>query len=50
MLLAIDVGNTNSVFSVSKEKEILSEWRCSTDGKYDRRSVLYMVAAIIQYL
>ena len=32
MLLAIDVGNTNSVFSVSKEKEILSEWRCSTDG------------------
>ena len=32
MLLAIDVGNTNSVFSVSKEKKILSEWRCSTDG------------------
>ena len=32
MLLAVDVGNTNSVFSVSKEKEILSEWRCSTDG------------------
>jgi type III pantothenate kinase len=32
MLLAIDVGNTNSVFSVSKDKKILSEWRCSTDG------------------
>ena len=32
MLLAIDVGNTNSVFSVSKKKKILSEWRCSTDG------------------
>ena len=32
MLLAVDVGNTNSVFSVSKEKKILSEWRCSTDG------------------
>ncbi len=32
MLLAIDVGNTNSVFSVSKNKKILSEWRCSTDG------------------
>ena len=33
MLLAIDVGNTNSVFSVVKGKEIISEWRCSTDGK-----------------
>ena len=32
MLLAIDVGNTNSVFSVSKNDKILSEWRCSTDG------------------
>ncbi len=32
MLLAIDVGNTNSVFSVSKDLQILSEWRCSTDG------------------
>ena len=32
MLLAIDIGNTNSVFSVSKNKKILSEWRCSTDG------------------
>ena len=33
MLLAIDVGNTNSVFSVLEGKEIISEWRCSTDGK-----------------
>ncbi len=33
MLLAIDVGNTNSVFSVLKGKEIISEWRCSSDGK-----------------
>ena len=32
MLLAIDVGNTNSVFSVAKNKKIISEWRCSTDG------------------
>ena len=32
MLLAIDVGNTNSVFSVAKNKKIVSEWRCSTDG------------------
>ena len=33
MLLAIDVGNTNSVFSVLDGKNIISEWRCSTDGK-----------------
>ena len=33
MLLAIDVGNTNSVFSVLEGKEIISEWRSSTDGK-----------------
>ena len=32
MLLAIDVGNTNSVFSVSENQEIKTEWRCSTDG------------------
>ena len=32
MLLAIDVGNTNSVFSVAKDREIITEWRCSTDG------------------
>ena len=32
MLLAIDVGNTNSVFSVSENQEIMTEWRCSTDG------------------
>ncbi len=32
MLLAIDVGNTNSVFSVSENQEIITEWRCSTDG------------------
>ncbi len=33
MLLAIDVGNTNSVFSVLEGGDIISEWRCSTDGK-----------------
>ena len=33
MLLAIDVGNTNSVFSVLEGKDMISEWRCSTDGK-----------------
>lgn len=31
MLLAIDVGNTNVVFGVFEEKEILSHWRIGTD-------------------
>ena len=33
MLLAIDVGNTNSVFSVTKNNRIIAEWRCATDSK-----------------
>lgn len=30
MLLAIDVGNSNIVFGLFKEKELLREWRCET--------------------
>lgn len=30
MLLAIDVGNTNTVFSVHDGKTFLAEWRCET--------------------
>lgn len=32
MLLAIDVGNTNTVFALFKEKEILHSWRCKTES------------------
>ncbi|MFZ5836188.1 MAG: type III pantothenate kinase [Pseudomonadota bacterium] len=32
MLLAIDVGNTNTVFAVLQGMEILGEWRSATDG------------------
>ena len=31
MLLAIDVGNTNTVFAVFKDDEILHSWRCTTE-------------------
>ena len=31
MLLVIDVGNTNIVLGVYKEKELLDHWRISTD-------------------
>lgn len=33
MLLAIDVGNTNSVFAVHDGQAFLNEWRCATDVK-----------------
>ena len=31
MLLAIDVGNTNTVFALHDGTEIVAEWRCSTE-------------------
>ena len=31
MLLAIDVGNTNTVFSIHDGSSFLSEWRCATE-------------------
>ena len=31
MLLAIDVGNTNTVFALHDGTEVIAEWRCSTD-------------------
>jgi type III pantothenate kinase len=33
MLLAIDVGNTNSVFAIHDGSDYLAEWRCATDVK-----------------
>lgn len=33
MLLAIDVGNTNSVFAIHDGNSFLAEWRCATDIK-----------------
>ncbi len=41
MLLAIDVGNTNSVFAVHDGHRVLSEWRCSTN--YRRTADEYFV-------
>ncbi len=32
MLLAIDVGNTNTVFAVISENEIMHSWRCATEN------------------
>lgn len=32
MLLAIDVGNTNTVFAIFSKEELLHSWRCKTDA------------------
>ncbi len=41
MLLAIDAGNTNTVFAVLEEREIICKWRCATDS--DRTGDEYFV-------
>ena len=33
MLLAIDVGNTNSVFALHDGSAVVAEWRCRTEGQ-----------------
>lgn len=44
MLLAIDVGNTNTVFALVKEGECVKEWRVITDGRRtsDEYAILFM--------
>ena len=32
MLLAIDVGNTNSVFALHDGKDFVADWRCNTES------------------
>ncbi|MDE0114917.1 MAG: type III pantothenate kinase, partial [Albidovulum sp.] len=41
MQLAIDVGNTNTVFAVVDERDIVCKWRCATDS--DRTGDEYFV-------
>lgn len=41
MLLAIDVGNTNTVFAVYDGHEVLAEWRCATE--HERTADQYFV-------
>lgn len=32
MLLAVDAGNTNTVFALFKDRELVRSWRCKTDS------------------
>jgi len=47
MLLAIDVGNTNTVFALYRERELVGQWRLSTNR--DRTAEEY-AAALIQLM
>jgi type III pantothenate kinase len=42
MLLAIDIGNTNTVFAIFNDSKILTKWRIHTNGK--RTSDEYYIA------
>ncbi|MEM6467494.1 MAG: type III pantothenate kinase [Pseudomonadota bacterium] len=33
MLLAVDVGNTNTVFALHDGSQLVAEWRCRTEGR-----------------
>jgi type III pantothenate kinase len=47
MLLAIDVGNTNTVFALYKERELVGQWRLSTNRE---RTAEEYAAALIQLM
>ncbi len=47
MLLAIDVGNTNTVFALYRERQLVGQWRLSTNR--DRTAEEY-AAALIQLM
>jgi type III pantothenate kinase len=47
MLLAIDVGNTNTVFAVYRERTLLGEWRLSTNRE---RTADEYAAALVQLM
>jgi type III pantothenate kinase len=47
MLLAIDVGNTNTVFALYRERSLIGQWRLSTNRE---RTAAEYAAALIQLM
>ena len=41
MILAIDVGNTNTVFAIFEKNEKLAQWRCSTSEEELQTNILF---------
>ena len=49
MLLAIDVGNTNTVFALHDGTEIVTEWRCSTDRQRTADEYFVWLSQLIEF-
>ncbi|MEM1315626.1 MAG: type III pantothenate kinase [Pseudomonadota bacterium] len=49
MLLAIDVGNTNSVFAIHDGDKFIAEWRCATDVKRTADEYFVWVRQLMSY-
>lgn len=49
MLLAIDVGNTNSVFALHDGKSFVGEWRCSTSSSRTADEYFVWLTQMLQH-
>ena len=48
MLLAIDVGNTNTVFAVYDDNNFLVEWRCATEASRTADEYYVWLSSLIE--
>ena len=49
MLLAIDVGNTNTVFAVYNDNNFLVEWRCATAASRTADEYYVWLSSLIEF-
>jgi type III pantothenate kinase len=49
MLLAIDVGNTNTVFALCAGETIAAQWRCATDPRRTADEYFVWLAALMRH-
>ena len=49
MLLAIDVGNTNTVFAVYDDNNFLVEWRCATETSRTADEYYVWLSSLIEF-
>ena len=48
MLLAIDVGNTNTVFAIYDDNNFLVEWRCATEASRTADEYYVWLSSLIE--
>ena len=48
MLLAIDAGNTNTVFATLENERLLGQWRCATDGRRTSDEYYVWLSTLLQ--